>query len=55
MEKIGFEHYGFQTIFGFTDSIFITHSTANNIIITTFLSNQYILVNFLEIVSFNYT
>ncbi|MDF2767740.1 MAG: hypothetical protein K0S91_575 [Nitrososphaeraceae archaeon] len=29
MEKIGFEHYGFQTIFGFTDSIFIRHAAAD--------------------------
>jgi hypothetical protein len=42
MEKMGFEHYGFQTVFGFTDSIFIRHSTANNTITTTFPSNQYI-------------
>src|ERR687889_746839 len=27
MEKIGFEHYGFKTVFGFTDSIFIRHGT----------------------------
>ena len=25
MEKIGFERYGFQTVFGFTDSVFIRH------------------------------
>jgi DNA polymerase elongation subunit (family B) len=25
MEKTGFEYYGFQTVFGFTDSIFIRH------------------------------
>src|SRR5215204_5589568 len=29
MEKIGFECYGFQTVFGFTDSIFIKHRTAS--------------------------
>ena len=37
MEKMGFERYGFQTVFGFTDSIFIRHITASaaeNIIIT---------------------
>ena len=28
MERIGFENYGFQTVFGFTDSIFIRHGTA---------------------------
>ena len=27
MEKIGFERYDFQTVFGFTDSIFIRHRT----------------------------
>jgi hypothetical protein len=41
MEKMGFEHYGFKTVFGFTDSIFIRHARANNIIITD-SSNQYI-------------
>jgi DNA polymerase elongation subunit (family B) len=43
MEKVGFEHYGFQTVFGFTDSIFIRHdrSTAANTT-TTDSSNQYI-------------
>jgi hypothetical protein len=25
MEKMGFERYGFQTVFGFTDSIFVRH------------------------------
>ena len=30
MEKIGFERYGFQTVFGFTDSIFIRHAAAYN-------------------------
>jgi hypothetical protein len=29
MEKMGFERYGFQTVFGFTDSIFIRHGTAS--------------------------
>jgi hypothetical protein len=28
MEKMGFEHYGFQTVFGFTDSIFIRHDNS---------------------------
>jgi DNA polymerase elongation subunit (family B) len=32
MEKIGFERYGFQTVFGFTDSVFIRHGTADNTI-----------------------
>jgi DNA polymerase, archaea type len=30
MEKIGFERYGFQTVFGFTDSIFIRHNDSAN-------------------------
>jgi DNA polymerase elongation subunit (family B) len=30
MEKMGFERYGFQTVFGFTDSIFIRHTAADN-------------------------
>jgi DNA polymerase elongation subunit (family B) len=30
MEKISFECYGFQTVFGFTDSIFIRHAAAVN-------------------------
>jgi hypothetical protein len=29
MEKIGFWRYGFQTVFGFTKSIFIRHSNAS--------------------------
>jgi DNA polymerase elongation subunit (family B) len=29
MEKMGFEHYGFQTVFGFTDSISIRHGDAS--------------------------
>jgi DNA polymerase elongation subunit (family B) len=41
MEKIGFECYGFQTVFGFTDPIFIRHTTADNTI-TPDSSNQYI-------------
>jgi len=31
MEKVDQEKYGFQTIFGFTDSIFIRHSSKTNI------------------------
>ena len=46
MEKMGFERYGFQTVFGFTDSIFIRHNPSNNTT-TTDLSNQYI-AHFLE-------
>ena len=30
LEKIGHERYGFQTIFGFTDSIFIRHDSQSN-------------------------
>jgi DNA polymerase, archaea type len=30
MEQMGFEHYGFQTVFGFTDSIFVRHNSNNN-------------------------
>ena len=30
LEKIGHERYGFQTIFGFTDSIFIRHGNQSN-------------------------
>jgi DNA polymerase elongation subunit (family B) len=29
MEQMGFEHYGFQTVFGFTDSIFVRHNSNN--------------------------
>ena len=39
MEKMGFEHYGFQTVFGFTDSIFIRHA-APAYATTTDPSNQ---------------
>jgi DNA polymerase elongation subunit (family B) len=48
MKKIGFEHYGFKTVFGFTDSIFIRHpgtdspSAAVNNITTTYSSKQHI-------------
>ena len=28
MEQMGFEKYGFQTVFGFTDSIFVRHNKA---------------------------
>jgi len=41
MEKMGFEHYGFQTVFGFTDSIFIRHAHADNTTTTDSLK-QYI-------------
>jgi len=46
MEKMRFEHYGFQTVFGFTDSIFIRHGAVTNTT-TTDTSNQYI-VQFLQ-------
>jgi len=47
MEKVGFEHYVFQTVFGFTDSIFIRHGTASSTAAadnttTESSSNQYI-------------
>jgi DNA polymerase, archaea type len=46
MEKLGFERYGFQTIFGFTDSIFIRHAAPPDTT-TTDPSNQRI-TKFLE-------
>jgi DNA polymerase elongation subunit (family B) len=46
MEKIGFECYGFQTVFGFTDSIFIRHGQADNI--TTTISSKQHIAQFLE-------
>jgi hypothetical protein len=52
MEKMGFENYGFQTVFGFTDSIFIRHgttassSTAANTITTD--SSKQCISKFLE-------
>ncbi|MDP8942338.1 MAG: hypothetical protein M3M84_07350 [Thermoproteota archaeon] len=45
MEKIGFERYGFQTVFGFTDSIFIRHGASENA--TTDSSKKHI-THFLE-------
>jgi DNA polymerase elongation subunit (family B) len=39
MEKIGQEKYGFQTIFGFTDSIFIRHSSKTNEHIASFIQD----------------
>jgi DNA polymerase elongation subunit (family B) len=42
MEKIGFERYGFQTVFGFTDSIFIRHARADNTITSIDSSKQHI-------------
>ena len=30
MEQMGFERYGFQTVFGFTDPIFVRHNSNNN-------------------------
>ena len=47
MEKMGFECYGFQTVFGFTDSIFIRHGQADNTI-TTEYSKQEHIAHFLE-------
>jgi hypothetical protein len=44
MEKMGFERYGFQTVFGFTDSIFIKHDNASAAVKSTTInsSKQYI-------------
>jgi hypothetical protein len=46
MEMMDVECYAFQTVFGFTDSIFIRHSTISSTapdnIITTDLSNHHI-------------
>ena len=42
MEIIGFEHYGFQTVFGFTDSIFIRHAPVDNTITSIDSSKQHI-------------
>jgi DNA polymerase, archaea type len=41
MEKMGFECYGFQIVFGFTDSIFIRHDAIDNTT-TTDSSKQHI-------------
>jgi hypothetical protein len=41
MEELGFKYHGFQTVFGFTDSIFIRHGNADNNT-TTESSKQYI-------------
>ena len=46
MEKMGFERYGFQTIFGFTDSIFIRYLKADNT--TTTDSSKQNIFKFLE-------
>ena len=35
MEKMGFELYGFQTVFGFRDSIFIRNTTVSAVSNTT--------------------
>jgi hypothetical protein len=46
MEKIGFECYGFQTVFGFTDSMFIRHVPADNTLTTE--SSKLSIAEFLE-------
>jgi DNA polymerase elongation subunit (family B) len=46
MEKMGFECYGFQTVFGFTDSIFIRHLRADKT--TTIESSKQYISQFLE-------
>jgi DNA polymerase elongation subunit (family B) len=50
MEKIGFERYGFQTVFGFTDSIFIRHHTtaSTGATTTTTDSSKVHIIKFLE-------
>jgi hypothetical protein len=52
MEKMGFERYGFRTVFGFTDSIFIRHGTASPSVvdnnITTRNSSKEYTAQFLE-------
>jgi hypothetical protein len=48
MEKIGFESYGFQTVFGFTGSVFIRHAAVDNTI-TTDSSKQEHIAHFLEV------
>jgi DNA polymerase family B len=40
MEKIRFECYDFQTVFGFTDSIFIRHDTASTAAANTTTSDS---------------
>jgi hypothetical protein len=57
MEKLGFEHYGFQTVFGFTDSIFIKHHGTASYAAPANTQQQILqnnlLFNFLKIVSIN--
>ena len=48
MEKIGFECYGFQTVFGFTDSIFVRHHGTGSANVTTTESSKQYIVHFLE-------
>ncbi|HKG70284.1 MAG TPA: DNA polymerase domain-containing protein [Nitrososphaeraceae archaeon] len=50
MEKMGFERYGFQTVFGFTDSIFIRHDNASAAAdnTTTTDSSKHYIAQFLE-------
>jgi DNA polymerase elongation subunit (family B) len=42
LEKICFEYYGFQTVFGFTDLIFTRHGNASANTTTTDSSKQHI-------------
>jgi DNA polymerase elongation subunit (family B) len=46
IEKMSFERYGFQTVFGFTDSIFIRHAAVDNT--TTTDSSKEHIAQFLE-------
>jgi DNA polymerase elongation subunit (family B) len=48
---MGFEHYGFQTVFGFRDSMFIRHGNASSAAadnITTTDSSKHYIAQFLE-------
>jgi DNA polymerase elongation subunit (family B) len=48
MEKMGFDHYSFQTVFGFTDSIFIRHDPSTAANTTTTDSSKQCISQFLE-------
>jgi DNA polymerase elongation subunit (family B) len=47
MEKIGFERYSFQTVFGFTDSIFIRHHSTGSANVSTTESSKECISKFL--------
>jgi DNA polymerase elongation subunit (family B) len=44
MEQIGLQRYGFQTVFGFTDSIFLRHLDNNK-------NNKAVIISILRIIS----